>query len=60
MIQYVETKYKKGDTIYWYCNTDDEVLTWSVQFVNHIPLVSGNNYEETICCVKEDALYRRR
>lgn len=34
----VETKYKKGDTIYWYCNTDDEVHHAEVQFVNYIPV----------------------
>ena len=28
----VETKYKKGDTIYWYCDTDDEVHHAEVQF----------------------------
>ena len=48
----VETKYKKGDTIYWYCNTDDEVHHAEVQFVNYIPVGFPEiNYEvETICC----------
>ena len=47
----VETKYKKGDTIYWYCDTDDEVHHAEVQFVNYIPVGFPEiNYEvETIC-----------
>ena len=37
----VETKYKKGDTIYWYCDTDDEV----------------HHEVETICCGERRTLF---
>lgn len=55
----VETKYKKGDTIYWYCDTDDEVHHAEVQFVNYIPVGFPEiNYEvETICCGERRTLF---
>lgn len=55
----VETIYKKGDTIYWYCNTDDEVHHAEVQFVNYIPVGFPEiNYEvETICCGERRTLF---
>ena len=50
----VKTKYHIGDTIYWYCDTDDEIHHAEVQFVNYASAGYPDiNYEvETICCGK--------
>lgn len=46
------TQYKVGDTIYWYCDMDDEVHHAEVQFVNYVAVgYLEVNYEvETMCC----------
>lgn len=55
----IETKYKIGDIISWYCETDDEIHHAKVQFVNYAGAGYPDiNYEvETICCNKRKTLF---
>lgn len=55
----VETRYKVGDTIYWYCDNDDEVHHARVQFINHAKSIFHEiNYEvETFCCGQTRTLF---
>ncbi len=55
----VETKYKVGDIIYWYCDIDNEIHHAEVLFVNYAGIGFPDiNYEvETICCGENKTLF---
>ncbi len=55
----METKFKIGDTIYWYCDMDQKVHEAEVSFVNYAgagyPDIS---YEvECVCCGEKMRLF---
>lgn len=55
----IETRYKVGDTIYWYCDMEQEVHQAEVLFVNYAgagyPDIS---YEvEAVCCGEKRTLF---
>lgn len=48
---FVETKYKVGDMIYWYCDAEQEVHCAKVLFVNYAGVGYPDiNYEVEIEC----------
>ena len=55
----IKTKYKVGDTIYWYCDIDNEVHQAEVLFVNY----AGVGYPDIIyevkteCCGESKTLF---
>lgn len=48
----IETKYKVGDIIYWFCDLDNKIHHAEVLFVNYAGAGYPDiNYEvETVCC----------
>lgn len=55
----VETKYKVGDIIYWYCDIDNDIHHAEVLFVNYAGTGFPDiNYEvETVCCGESKTLF---
>lgn len=55
----IKTKYKVGDTIYWYCDIDNEVHQAEVLFVNYAGAGYPDiNYEvKTECCGESKTLF---
>lgn len=55
----VETKYKAGDTIYWYCDVEQKIHHAKVLFVNYAGAGYPDiNYEvETVCCGETKTLF---
>lgn len=55
----IETKYKVGDSISWYCSTDDEIHHAEVLFVNYAGAGYPDiNYEvNTECCGERKTLF---
>ena len=55
----METKYRVGDIISWYCRADDEVHHAEVEFVNYAGAGYPDiNYEvSTVCCGKEQTIF---
>lgn len=55
----IETKYKVGDSISWYCSTDDEIHHAEVLFVNYAGAGYPDiNYEVNIeCCGERKTLF---
>lgn len=55
----VKTKYKVGDTISWFCDTDYEIHTAKVEFVSYAGAgyPDINHEVETICCGEKRTLF---
>lgn len=55
----IETKYKVGDIIYWFCDIDNKIHQAEVLFVNYAGVGYPDiNYEvETVCCGEKKALF---
>lgn len=55
----IDSRFKVGDVIYWYCDTDDEIHHAEVLFVNYAGAGDPEiNYEvETVCCGKRRTLF---
>ena len=55
----IETKYKVGDIIYWFCDLDNKIHHAEVLFVNYAGAGYPDiNYEvETVCCVEKKTLF---
>lgn len=55
----IETKYKVGDIIYWYCDEEQCIHHAEVLFVNYAGVGYPDiNYEvKTICCGEEKTLF---
>ena len=55
----IETKYKVGDIIYWFCDLDNKIHHAEVLFVNY----AGAGYPdityevETVCCGEKKTLF---
>ncbi len=55
----IETKYKVGDIIYWFCDIDNKIHQAEVLFVNYAGVGYPDiNYEvETVCCGEKKTLF---
>lgn len=55
----IEPKYKVGDIISWYCDTDDIIHHAEVEFINYACVGYPDiNYEvQTECCGKRKTLF---
>lgn len=55
----IETKYKVGDIIYWFCDLDNKIHHAEVLFVNYAGAGYPDiNYEvETVCCGEKRTLF---
>lgn len=55
----IETKYKVGDIIYWFCDKDNKIHHAEVLFVNYAGAGYPDiNYEvETVCCGERKILF---
>lgn len=55
----IETKYKVGDIIYWFCDLDNKIHHAEFLFVNYAGAGYPDiNYEvETVCCGEKKTLF---
>lgn len=55
----IETKFKVGDIIYWFCDIDNKIHQAEVLFVNYAGVGYPDiNYEvETVCCGEKKTLF---
>lgn len=55
----MKTKFQVGDTIFWYCDTEQCVHSATVEFVNCSGTgLSDTNYEvHTVCCGEEQTIF---
>ncbi len=55
----MKTKFKVGDTIFWYCDKEQCVHTAEVEYVNYAGAgFSDINYEvHTVCCGEKQTFF---